>query len=180
MGCLTALAFVLTLDKPDRIETSRKVGAYLGLRPRQDQSGDRNPQLGINKGGDEFLRRLLVQSGHYVLGAFGPDCELRRWGLAIAGRGGRRAKKRRAPHRRVLDCCAPFWPLALATGGSGGNTNRPPKIKTRQPYARDLDSVAPYQKTYFMANCKIRGDPALVIRPNCALVSVLTGFAKLT
>lgn len=94
VGSLTALAFVLTLDSPDRFETSRKVGAYLGLRPRQDQSGERNPQLGINKGGDEFLRRLLVQSGHYILGAFGPDCDLRRWGLAIAGRGGRRAKKR--------------------------------------------------------------------------------------
>jgi transposase len=94
VGALTALAFVLTLDDPNRFETSRKVGAYLGLRPRQDQSGERNPQLGISKGGDEFLRRLLVQSGHYILGAFGPDCELRRWGLAIAGRGGRRAKKR--------------------------------------------------------------------------------------
>jgi transposase len=94
VGALTALAFVLTLDRPDRFETSRKVGAYLGLRPRQDQSGERNPQLGINKGGDEFLRRLLIQSSHYILGAFGPDCELRRWGLAIAGRGGRRAKKR--------------------------------------------------------------------------------------
>ena len=94
VGPLTALAFVLTLDNPNRFDTSRKVGAYLGLRPRQDQSGERNPQLGISKGGDEFVRRLLVQSGHYILGAFGPDCNLRRWGLALAARGGRRAKKR--------------------------------------------------------------------------------------
>lgn len=94
VGALTALAFVLTLDDPDRFKNSRKVGSYLGLRPRQDQSGDRDLQLGISKGGDEFVRRLLVQSAHYILGHFGSDCELRQWGLKIAERGGRRAKKR--------------------------------------------------------------------------------------
>lgn len=94
VGTLTALAFVLTLDDPQRFDKSRKVGSYLGLRPRQDQSGERNPQLGINKGGDEFLRRLLIQSAHYILGHFGPDSDLREWGLKIAARGGRRAKKR--------------------------------------------------------------------------------------
>jgi len=94
VGSLTALAFVLTLDDPWRFPKSRQVGCYLGLRPRQDQSGERDPQLGISKGGDEFLRRLLVNSSHYILGHFGPDCDLRRWGLKIAERGGRKAKKR--------------------------------------------------------------------------------------
>lgn len=94
VGTLTALAFVLTIDNPERFEKSRKVGSYLGLRPRQDQSGERDRQLGITKGGDEFMRRLLIQSSHYVLGHFGPDCNLRRWGLKIAASGGRRAKKR--------------------------------------------------------------------------------------
>jgi transposase len=94
VGALTALAFVLTLDDPSRFSRSRQVGCYLGLRPRQDQSGERDPQLGISKGGDEFLRRLLVNAAHYILGHFGPDCDLRRWGLKIAERGGRKAKKR--------------------------------------------------------------------------------------
>jgi transposase len=94
VGALTSLAFILTLDDPARFPKSRQVGCYLGLRPRQDQSGDSNPQLGITKGGDEFLRRLLVNAAHYILGHFGPDSDLRRWGLAIAARGGRRAKKR--------------------------------------------------------------------------------------
>jgi transposase len=94
VGALTSLAFILTIDDPARFPKSRQVGCYLGLRPRQDQSGERNPQLGITKGGDEFLRRLLVNAAHYVLGQFGPDSDLRRWGLAIAARGGRRAKKR--------------------------------------------------------------------------------------
>jgi transposase len=94
VGALTSLAFILTLDEPARFPKSRQVGCYLGLRPRQDQSGDSNPQLGITKGGDEFLRRLLVNAAHYILGHFGPDSDLRRWGLAIAARGGKRAKKR--------------------------------------------------------------------------------------
>ena len=70
------------------------MGCYLGLRPRQDQSGNSNPQLGITKGGDELVRRLLVNAAQYILGRFGPDSDLRRWGLKIAARGGRRAKKR--------------------------------------------------------------------------------------
>lgn len=94
VGALTSLAFILTLDNPARFSKSRQVGCYLGLRPRQDQSGNSNPQLGITKGGDEFLRRLLVNAAHYILGQFGPDSDLRRWGLKIAARGGRRAKKR--------------------------------------------------------------------------------------
>jgi transposase len=94
VGQLTALAYVLTLEDPDRFVRSRSVGAYLGLRPRVEQSGDTDRQLRITKAGDNLLRRLLVGSAHYVLGPFGPDCDLRRWGLRIAQRGGKNAKKR--------------------------------------------------------------------------------------
>jgi hypothetical protein len=41
-----------------------------------------------------MLRQLLVGSAHYILGSFGPDCDLRRWGLKLAERGGKNAKKR--------------------------------------------------------------------------------------
>jgi transposase len=94
VGSLTALTFVLTLEDPGRFERSRDVGCYLGLRPKQRQSGDSNPQLGISKAGDEYLRQLLVNCGHYILGAFGEDCYLRRWGTRLAERGGKNAKKR--------------------------------------------------------------------------------------
>jgi transposase len=94
VGGLTALAFVLTLEDPHRFATSRAVGAYLGLRPRQRDSGTRRPQLGITHAGDELVRRLLVTAGHYILGPFGPDTDLRRFGLRIAERGGKAAKKR--------------------------------------------------------------------------------------
>ena len=94
VGPLTALTFVLVLEEPHRFARSRDVGAYLGLKPRQDQSGDIDKQLSITKAGDRLLRRLLVQCAHRVLCEGAPDTDLRRWGLQLAARGGRAAKKR--------------------------------------------------------------------------------------
>lgn len=96
VGPMTALTYVLVLEDPGRFATSRAVASYVGLRPKQRQTGKSDPQLGITKAGDVMLRRLLVGSAHYILGPFGPDCELRRWGLALAARGGSNAKKRAA------------------------------------------------------------------------------------
>ncbi len=96
IGPLTALCFVLTLEDPYRFEKSRSVGAYLGLVPAIDQSGDRDPQKRISKEGDEMLRKLLVGSAHYILGPFGSDSDLRRHGEKIASRGAKNAKKRAA------------------------------------------------------------------------------------
>jgi transposase len=94
VGPLTALAYVLTLEEPHRFRTSRSVGPYLGLCPRQADSGTRCPQLRITKRGDAMLRRLLVNGAPYILGPFGPECDLRQWGLRLAARGGPNAKKR--------------------------------------------------------------------------------------
>lgn len=94
IGPLTALTFVLTLEDPYRFERSRSVGAYLGLVPASDRSGDRDPQRRISKEGDEMLRKLLVGSAHYILGPFGSDSDLRRHGEKIAFRGGKNAKRR--------------------------------------------------------------------------------------
>lgn len=94
VGLLTSLAFVLVLEDTQRFRRSRTVGAFLGLVPATRTSGESNPQLHITKEGDEFLRSLLVNSAHYILGPFGQDCNLRRYGMKIAARGGRNAKKR--------------------------------------------------------------------------------------
>jgi transposase len=94
VGPLTALTFVLTVEDPHRFERSRSVGAYLGLVPASDRSGDRDPQKRISKEGDEMLRKLLVSGAHYILGPFGSDSDLRRHGEKIASRGGKNAKKR--------------------------------------------------------------------------------------
>jgi transposase len=96
VGALTSLAYVLTLESPERFAQSRDVGPYLGLVPKQEDSGDNQPQLRISKAGDEMLRRLLVGSAQYILGPFGPDTDLRRYGLRLCERGGKNAKKRAA------------------------------------------------------------------------------------
>ena len=94
VGTLIALTFILTLDDKDRFEHSRDVGCFLGLRPKRSESGERSPQLSITKEGDPYLRTLLVQGAQYILSRKGPDTDLKRWGLQLAGRGGKNAKKR--------------------------------------------------------------------------------------
>jgi transposase len=94
VGPLLALAYVLTLEDPRRFRKSLEVGPCLGLVPKQYQSGEQDPQLHITKTGNGYLLRLLVHSAHYILGPFGEDSDLRRWGLMIAERGGKNAKKR--------------------------------------------------------------------------------------
>ena len=96
VGPITALAYVLTLENPQRFAKSRDVGPYLGLVPKQEDSGEIQPQLGISKAGDTMVRKLLVGSAHYILGPFGPDTDLRRYGLRLCERGGKNAKKRAA------------------------------------------------------------------------------------
>ena len=111
VGPITALTFVLTIEDPGRFPKNREVGAYLGLVPRQRESGERAPQLGIGKSGDAGLRRLLVQAAHYILGPFGPDTDLRRWGERYAGTGARNAKKRAivAVARRLAVLLLALW-----------------------------------------------------------------------
>src|ERR1700727_788156 len=94
VGQLTALTYVLTLGSKERFERSRDVGCYLGLRPKRSQSGDRDPQLRITKAGNEYLRRLLTECANFILVRFGKDSWLRRWGLHLAERGGRNARKK--------------------------------------------------------------------------------------
>jgi transposase len=94
VGTLIALTYVLTLDDPHRFGRSRDAGCFLGLRPGRRNSGMSEPQMHISKEGDAYLRTLMVQGAHYILGPFGQDSDLRRWGLKLAARGGKNAKKR--------------------------------------------------------------------------------------
>jgi transposase len=94
VGTLIALTFLLTLEDPHRFGKSRDVGCYLGLQPGRRNSGQSEPQMHISKEGDPYLRTLLVQGAQHILGPFGVDCDLRRWGLKLAERGGRNGKKR--------------------------------------------------------------------------------------
>src|SRR5207247_4605241 len=91
VGTQIALTYVLTLDDPQRFPKSREVGCFLGLRPGRRDSGESHPQMHISKEGDPYLRTMLAPGSHYILGPFGEDCDLRRWGLKLAARGGRSA-----------------------------------------------------------------------------------------
>ena len=94
VGTLIAVTFVLTVEDRERFQKSRDVGCYVGLRPKQSESGESQPQLRITKEGDRYLRTLLVQGAHLILNRRGPDTDLKRWGLKLAERGGKNAKKR--------------------------------------------------------------------------------------
>jgi len=94
VGTQIALTYVLTIEDPYRFPKSREVGCFLGLRPGRRNSGKSEPQKGISKEGDRYLRTMMVQGAHYILGPFGEDSDLRRWGLKLAERGGKNAKKR--------------------------------------------------------------------------------------
>jgi len=94
VGTQIALTYILTIEDPYRFAKSREVGCFLGLRPGRRNSGESEPQKKISKEGDRYLRTMMVQGAHYILGPFGQDSDLRRWGLKLAERGGKNAKKR--------------------------------------------------------------------------------------
>ena len=85
VGTLIALTFLLTLEDPHRFGKSRDVGGYLGLQPGRRKSGQSDPQMHSSKEGDPYLRTLLLQGAQHILGPFGVDCDLRRWGLNASG-----------------------------------------------------------------------------------------------
>ena len=126
VGPITALYFVLKIEDPSRFEKVRDIGAYAGLCPGRDQSGESDPQLRISKCGDAYLRRLLVSASQYILGPFGPESALRQYGLTLAAEGTARARKRAtvAVARKLAVLLLSLWkhqrayqpfPLAPAT-----------------------------------------------------------------
>ena len=129
VGCLTALTYVLVLEDPSRFPRSRDVGPYIGLTPGRDFSGETDKPMPITKAGDSLLRRLLVGSANYILGPFGPDCDLRRYGERIAARGGKVAKRkaRTAVARKLAVLLHRLWvtpvpyePLRNSNGKQAG------------------------------------------------------------
>jgi transposase len=112
VGPLTALTFVLLLNHdPRRLPKSRDLGCYFGLQPKQQDAGPRTSQLGIPKAGDTLMRKLAVPCAHFILGKFGQDSALKRGGLALALRGGKKAKKRAvvAVARKLLILLHRLW-----------------------------------------------------------------------
>lgn len=124
VGPITSLAYVLTIEDPGRFPTSRDVGAYLGLTPGRRQTGESDPEMHITKAGDVFLRRLVVQAAQYILGPFGVDCDLRRWGLRLAGtpanaQGATRKGSKQRKKRAIVACARKLAVLLHALWRTG-------------------------------------------------------------
>jgi transposase len=75
IGPVISLAWVLTLGKLERFQTSRQVVSYLGLNPAEQSSGERRRLGSISKQGSSFLRVLLVQGAQSAVKG---DAELAR------------------------------------------------------------------------------------------------------
>lgn len=129
VGTLTALCYLLTLGEAERFGHSRAVGVYLGLTPAQDQSGEADKQCHITKDGNGYLRVLLILCAQHILGPRSKPCELKEWGMKIAARGGKAAKKRAvvAVARKlavqlhaVWRSQEPYDPFYAARKGPGG------------------------------------------------------------
>lgn len=93
VGPVTAVAFALAVDNPERFPNQRAIGAYFGLVPRRDQSGEVDKRLGITKAGDPLIRRLLTQCAHVILQARNRDCDLKRFGERLINAGSTNKKR---------------------------------------------------------------------------------------
>jgi transposase len=131
VGTLIALTFVLTVEDRERFRKSRDVGCYVGLRPKRSSSGESAPQLRITKEGDVYLRKLLVQGAHCILGRRGPDTDLKRWGLKLCERGGQNAKKRAlvAVARKLAILLHRLWVTAEVYEPLRNSQAGPPRVK---------------------------------------------------
>jgi len=169
VGPVTSLAFVLVLGQFERFPSGRHAAAYLGLVPRQDQSGAIDRQLGISKTGNTYLRQLLTQCAHSILGANGQDSELRRWGLAIAERGGKNAKKRAvvATARKLAVLLYCMWKHGTTWNPEHNAAARPPAPTAPKEGCPDLpaldDCARVLDRPGRLADCSVdRGsDPSM-------------------
>ena len=95
VGLYVATGFVaVTGGDMDKFEKSRDVGPWLGLVPKQDQSGDIDRQCHITKTGSPFMRRLLVESAQMIVRDSATDTDLKVKGMRFCRRGAKIAKRK--------------------------------------------------------------------------------------
>jgi transposase len=93
VGVITALTFRHTIDDPSRFRSASTVGAYLGLTPRRNQSGETDLNGRISRWGDRLLRAYLFEAATVLLHRTKKWSSLKEWGTKLAKRiGMKRAK----------------------------------------------------------------------------------------
>ena len=95
IGIVGSTVFIAAIGgRPDRFGHTRDVGAYLGMIPKQDQSGDKDKQLHITHAGADIVRTALVECAGVAMMENAKDTDLKLKGLRIAMHGGRIARKK--------------------------------------------------------------------------------------
>src|SRR5258708_3140835 len=104
VGVVTVLTFRHTIDDPSRFRSASTVGAYLGLTPRRNQSGETDINGKISAWGDRLLRTYLFEAATVLLDRTKKWSSLKAWGMTLAkrfgmrkGKGGHRVPDRRCP-----------------------------------------------------------------------------------
>lgn len=108
IGALTGLAYVSTVEDPDRFRQSRAVGAHCGLTPRQYQSGQIDRSGRISRCGDVLIRTMLYEAASVILTRLKRACGLKDWAEAIAKRAGH-GKARVALARKLAVILHSIW-----------------------------------------------------------------------
>ncbi len=86
IGPVTALKYLIEIGDPKRFKSSRAVGAYIGLTPKQYSSGETQKQGKISKCGSKDLRSLLVEAAIVMLTRTKSWSKLKAWGVRLMGR----------------------------------------------------------------------------------------------
>jgi transposase len=93
VGPIIALTFKASVEDPGRFARSCDVGAYAGLVPRRNQSGERDFKGHISKAGDPMLRHALYEAANSILSRLKRPCALQTWGRKLAeAKGSKRAR----------------------------------------------------------------------------------------
>jgi transposase len=93
VGVVTALTFRHTIDDPSRFQSASSVGAYLGLTPRRNQSGETDTNGRISRWGDCLLRTYLFEGATVLLHRTKKWSPLKAWGMKLAKRIGMKKAK---------------------------------------------------------------------------------------
>jgi transposase len=93
VGVVTALTFRHTIDDPSRFHSASSVGAYLGLTPRRNQSGETDTNGRISRWGDGLMRTYLFEAATVLLYRTKKWSALKAWGMKLAKRIGMKKAK---------------------------------------------------------------------------------------
>lgn len=89
LGPVTSTALLATMGDARQFRNGRAMSAAIGLVPRQYTTGGKPVLLGISKGGNPYLRTLLIHGARSVLRhAAGKPDRLSRWALELKARRG--------------------------------------------------------------------------------------------